>query len=87
MTLNNKGSCFMDMHKPGDALDYLQRSLKIKEKALLDIGSDVNVAMKQKNIGMCFMMLNQPADALDFIHRSLEVYEKISLDIGSVMRV
>ena len=32
MTLHNIGMCFMDMHKPTDSLDYLQRLLKIYEK-------------------------------------------------------
>ena len=61
--------------------------LKVFAKASLDIGSDVNIAMKQKNLGMCFMVMNQPADALDFIHRSLKIYEKASNNIASVMRV
>ena len=76
MTLNNIGMCFMDIHKPADALDYLQRSLKIHEKTSLDIGSDVNVATTLNNIAMCFRNMYKPADALDYTQRSLKIVEK-----------
>ena len=65
--LYNIGLCFMDMHKPADALNYLQRSLKINEIASLDIGSDVNVARTLNNKSMCFMDMHKPADALDYL--------------------
>ena len=66
-TLNDVGICFMDMHKPADALDYLQRSLKIYEKASFDIESKVSVALTLNNIGWCFMDMHKPADALDYL--------------------
>ena len=75
------------MHKPTDALDYLQRSLKIKEKASHDIDSDTNVATTLNNIGLCFINMHKPADALDYLQRSLKIYEKASLDIDSDLNV
>ena len=67
-------------------MDYLQRSLKIKKKASLDIGSDVNVATTLNNTGMCFkdmhkpanniglclIKMQKPADALDYVQRIAE---------------
>ena len=61
MTLNNIGLRFMNMHKPADALDYLQQSLKIKDKTSLDIDLDSNVAMKLKNIGKCLKKMQKLA--------------------------
>ena len=75
--------CYMDLAKPADALDYLQRSLKIYGKASLDIDSYSNVAMTLNNIGNCFMDMHKPADALDYLQRSLKINEKASLDIDS----
>ena len=75
--------CFMNMHKPVDALDYLERSLKIVEKASVDIDSDVNVARTLNNIGNCFMHMHKPDDALDYLQRSLKINEKASANIGS----
>ena len=71
------------MHKPADALDYLKRSLKIHEKASLDIDSDTNVAGTLYNIGLCYMDMHKPADALDYLQQSLKIHEKASLDIDS----
>ena len=82
-TLEQIADCCIDLDKPADALDYLQQSLKIKEKASLDIDSDTNVAMTLNNIGNCYMDMHKPADALDYLQRSLKIYEKTSLDIDS----
>ena len=79
--------CCIDLNKPLDALDYLQRSLKIDEKISLDIGLDVNVAKTLNNIGRCFKNMHKPADALDYLQRSLKIQEKTSLDIGSDVNV
>ena len=86
-TLEQIAYCCMDLHKPADALYYLQRSLKIKEKASLDINSDSNVAMTLNNIGLCFMDMHKPADALDYLQRSLKIDEKTSFDIDSDVNV
>ena len=87
LTLKQIGLCCMNLDQPADALDYLQRSLKIKEKASLDIDSDVNVAMRLSNIGLCFMDMHKLDDALDYLQRSLKIKEKASLDIGSDVNV
>ena len=82
-TLDKIASCCINLDKPADALDYLQQSLKIHEKASLDIDSDSNVATTLNNIGKCFMNMHKPADALDYLQRSLKIDEKASLDIDS----
>ena len=81
-TLEEIALCCIDLHQPADALDYLQRLLKIKQKASFDIVSDVNVAATLNNIGLCFRDMHNPADALDYLQRSLKTYEKASLHIG-----
>ena len=83
LALKQIGFCCMNLDQPDDALDYLQRLLKIYEKASLDIGSDVNVASTLNNIASCFMNMHKPADALDYLQQSMKIYEKASLDIGS----
>ena len=69
------------MHKPNDALDYLQQSLKISEKASFDSDSDINVAMTLNNISVCFIKMFKPDDAMHCLQRSLKMYEKVSIDI------
>ena len=86
-TLEQIAYCCMDLNKPADALDYLQRSLNIKKKASLDIDSDSNVASTLNNIGLCFRNMHKPADALDYLQRSLKIDENTSLDIVSDLNV
>ena len=82
-TLEQIAYCCMNLNKPTDALDYLQRSLKIHENASRDIDSDSNVARTLNNIGNCYMDMHKPADALDYLQQLLKIYEKASLDIDS----
>ena len=86
-TLKQIALCYMDLDKPADALDYLQRSLKIYKKASLDIDSDSNVADTLNNIGLCFMNIHKPVDALDYLQQSLKIKEKTSPDIDSDLNV
>ena len=79
--------CCILLHQPTEALDYVQRSLKICEKTSLDIDSDVNVANTLSNKGLCFKDMQKPADALSYLQQSLKIFEKISLDIRSDVNV
>ena len=86
-TLEQIAYCCMNLNRPADALDYLQRSLKIKKKSSLDIDSDLNVAMTLNNIGNCYMDMHKPADALDYLQRSLKIKEKASPNVDSDLNV
>ena len=87
LTLNQIAFCCIDLRQPADAMNYLQQSLKIYEKASLDISLDVNVADMLNNIGKCFMDMHKLADALNYLQQSLKIYEKASLDISSNVSV
>ena len=81
-TLEQLALCCGDLYQPADALDHLQRLLKIQQKASLDIESDVRMAKTLNNIGTCFRDMHKPADALDYLQRSLKINENTLLDIG-----
>ena len=82
-TLQLIAYCWMDLQKPADALDYLQRLLKIYKKSSLDIGLDTNVAITLYYIGNCFRIMHKPSDALDYLKQSLNIYKEKSLNIAS----
>ena len=86
-TLDQIAYCYMDLDKPADAWNYLQRSLKIKEKVSLDIESDSNLATMLNNMGLCFRNMHKLDDALDYLQQSLKIYKKKSLDIASDLNV
>ena len=82
-TLKQIASCCIDLDQTADALDYLQRLLKIHEKKSLDIGLDENVAVTLNNIGSCYMNMQKPADALNYLEKSLKINQNASPDISS----
>ena len=86
-TLEQIGLCCMNLDQSADALNYLQRSLKIKENTSLDIGLDSDAATTLNNIGKCFTAMHEWADAMNYLQRSLKIKKKASLGIGSDVNV
>ena len=86
-TLEQLGLCCRELNQPTQALDYLQRSMKIYEETSVDIDSDVNVAITLHNIGSCFMNMHKPADALNYLQQSMKIYEKTLVNIGPDVNV
>ena len=79
----------MDMHKPADALDYLQRSLKTTKKhhlLLFGHGSTQTGLMHwiiYNDENQRKSITSNRLDALDYLQRSLKIKKKASLHIDS----
>ena len=73
----------MKMNQLNEALDYLKRSLAIKERISLGVDSDPMISATLFEIGRCLMNMNQLNEALDYLKRSLAIKEQISLGVDS----
>ena len=76
------GCCLMNTNQFTEALDYLKRSLAIKEQISLGVDSDPSISDTLHKIGRCLMNMNQHTEALDYLKRSLTIAEQISLVVN-----
>ena len=81
-TLHNIGYCLLDMNKHDEALEYLQRAMKIKEQVSLDLNTDESFALTLHHIGLCLLNMNKYNEALEYLQRAMKIQEKMSLDLN-----
>ena len=77
------GRCLLNMDKHDEALEYLQRAMKIKEQVSLDINTDKSFATTLHAIGLCLLKMNKHDEALEYLQRALKIKEQVSLDINT----
>ena len=66
-----------------DAKECLERALKIKQRILRDVATDVKVAVTLDKISQCLIEMNKLADAKDHLERALNIKQRISCDIAT----
>ena len=82
-TLYNIGYCLLDMNKHDEALEYLQRAMKIQEQVLLDLNTDKNFAITLREIGRCLLGINKHDEALEYLQRAMKIQVQVSLDLNT----
>ena len=55
------------MNKHDEALEYLQRAMKIIEQVSLDLNTDKSFAITLHNIGNCLLNMNKHDEALKYL--------------------
>ena len=81
LTLQNIGYCLLDMNKHDEALEYLQRAMKVKEQVSLDLTTDESFATTLNNIGYCLLNMNKHDEAFEYLQRAMKIQEQVSLDL------
>ena len=79
-TLNNVGTCLMEMQRYDDALIHLKQSLEIDRNITLDERKDGNIATTLNKVGNCLKKMQRYDDAVIHLKQSLEIHRNITLD-------
>ena len=66
-----------------EALEYLQRAMKIKEQVSLDLNTDKSFAITLHEIGRCLLGINKHNEALEYLQRAMKIQEQVSLDLNT----
>ena len=77
------GRCLLTMNKYDEALEYLQRAMKIKEQVSLDLNTDKSIAITLHEIGRCLLNMNKHNEALEYLQRAMKIKEQVSLDLNT----
>ena len=83
IALHNIGNCLLDMNKHDEALEYLQRAMKIKEQVSLNLNADKSFAITLLNIGSCLLKMNKHDEALEYLQQAMKIEEQVSLDLNT----
>ena len=78
--LNHIGSLYLDRNEPTSALEYLLRSLRLRES--LTPGDQSALAQTLNNIGAAYSKLNQPEPALQCLNRTLTIHAQLGDNAG-----
>ena len=81
ITLQTIACNLLDMNKPNEALDYLQRAMKIEEEVSSDINTDKGIILHE--IGRCFLEMNEHNKALKYLQRATEIKKQVSFDLNT----
>lgn len=81
MALNNIGTYYIAQARYSEALEYLQRSLKVIEEMGSD-GDRRSLAYKLQNIGLIYRHQGRHDQALSYAQRSLKILEDIDDKFG-----
>ena len=81
--LHTIGRCLLDMNKHDEALEYLQRAMKIKEQVSLDLNTDKSFAITLHTIGCCLLGINKHNEKLEYLQRAMKIQEQVSLDLNT----
>ena len=80
---SSMGKNLLEMNEFGDAEEYFQRALKIKEGISSDVTTDREVAYILHDLGRCLIELNKFTDASDYLERALEIKERTSSNVDT----
>ena len=59
LTLHEIGRCLLNMNKHDEALEYLQRAMKIQEQVSLDLTTDESLATTLHTMRRCLLDMNK----------------------------
>ena len=76
--LNIQGGAYNQLSDYTQALDYFNRSLKIKE----ELGNEKEIAVSLNNIGLIYKNIGDYANSIDYYFRSLSIKEKLGDNMG-----
>ena len=82
-TLHEIGCCLLNMNKHNEALEYLQRAMKIKEQVSSDLNTDKSFAITLHEIGRCLLNMNKHDEALEYLERAMKIKEQMLLDLNT----
>ena len=83
ITLHEIGCSLLNMNKHDEALEYLQRAMKIKELVSLDLNANESFAINLYSIGSCLLNMNKHDEALKYLQRAMKIKEQVSLDLNT----
>ena len=77
------GCCLLDMNKHDEAMEYLQRAMKIQKQMSLDLTIDKSFARTLHNIGRCLLDINKHNEALEYLQQAQIIYKNVLKDLNT----
>ena len=61
------------MNKHTEAMEYLEKALRIKKQIPLDVDKDGSVAITMHEIGRCLLDMNKHTEAMEYLEKALQI--------------
>ena len=59
ITMHEIGRCLLNTNKHTEAMEYLEKALRIMKQISLDVDNDESVAITMHEIGRCLLNMNE----------------------------